>query len=119
MNVTALRNIAIVLLIAVAVYAIPGGGTAAGIIGGLISVAFAVGIWLFLHHMYREHRMTIFGLGDQYRAVLYASIAALLFAGAATGKWFDSGPLTALWIVLIGSAAYGLYACFRRWREYA
>ena len=119
MNVTALRNIAIVLAIAVAVYAIPGGGTAAGIIGGLISVAFAVGIWLFLHHMYREHRMTIFGLGDRYRGIFYGSLAALLFAGASAREWFDSAPLTLLWFVLLGGAVYGLVATFRYWRAYS
>ena len=119
MNLTALRNIAIVLAIAVAVYAIPGGGTAAGIISSLISVAFAVGIWLFLHHMYREHRMTIFGLGDRHRGILYGSLAALLFAGAAAGEWFDSAPLTLLWFVVLGAAVYGLVATWRYWRAYS
>src|SRR3712207_8673938 len=76
MSLTTLRNIGIVLLLAVAVYAVPGGGTAAGIIGALISIAFAVGIWLFLMRMYREHRATIFGLGDRHRGFLYGGLAA-------------------------------------------
>ena len=70
MSSTGLRNIGIVLLLAVAVFALPGGGTAAGVIQSLLSIAFGVGIWLILLRTYREHRLTIYGLGDQYRAVL-------------------------------------------------
>jgi hypothetical protein len=119
MTSTALRNVGIILLIAIGVWLIPGGGTAADVIMGLIGVAFAVGIWLFLHHMYREHRMTIFGLGDRFRGIFYASLAALLFAGAAAAEWFDSGPLTLLWFLLLASAVYGLVATWRHWREYS
>jgi hypothetical protein len=119
MNVTVLRNVGIILVLAAAVYALPGGGTAAGVLLGLISVAFAVAIWLFLHHMYREHRMTIFGLGDRFRGIFYASLAALLFAGAAASEWFDNGPLTLLWFVVLAAAVYGLVATYRYWREYS
>ncbi len=119
MSTTVLRNVGIILLLALAVWLVPGGGTAAGVLMGLIGVAFAVAIWLFLHHMYREHRMTIFGLGDQFRGIFYASLAALLFLGAAAGEWFSNGPLTILWLALLGAAVYGLVATFRHWREYS
>jgi hypothetical protein len=115
---TTLRNIAIILIIAAAVFALPGGGTGASIVSALISIAFSVAIWLFLMRMYRENRMTIFGLGDQYRAILYASLAALLFAGASVDKWWHSGPLTVLWLVIVGAAIYGLVATWRHWRAY-
>ena len=119
MNATTLRNVGIVLLLALVVFAVPGGGTAAGIVSAFISVAFAVGIWLFAMRMYREHRVAIFGLGDRYRAVFYASMAALLFAGAAARHWFDDSALTLLWFVVLGAGIYGLVATYRHWREYA
>jgi hypothetical protein len=112
------RNVGIVLLLALAVFALPGGGTGAEIISALIGIAFGVAIWFFLMRMYREHRITIFGLGDRYRGIFYASLAAILFLGAAAGKWWDTGPLTVLWIVLLGAAAYGLVATWRHWRAY-
>ena len=115
---TALRNIGIVLLLALAVFALPGGGTGAGIVASLISIAFSVAIWFLLMRMYREHRMTIFSLGDRYRTIFYGSAAAIVFAGAAAGRWWDSGPLTVLWLVLVGLAIYGLVATYRHWREY-
>ena len=86
MNTTALRNIGIILVLALAVFALPGGGTGADILLALIGIAFSVAIWFFLMRMYREHRTTIFALGDTYRAVFYGSLAALLFAGASAGR---------------------------------
>ena len=118
MNTTVLRNIGIVLLLAVAVFALPGGGVGAEIIGALISIAFSVAIWFFLMRMYREHRMTIFALGDRYRGILYGSLAALLFAGASARRWWDSGGLTVLWLALVALAVWGLVATYRHWREY-
>ena len=121
MSATALRNIGIILVLAVAVWLLPGGGTAAGVISSLLGVAFAVGIWLILMRLYREHRLTIYGLGDQYRGVLYASLAALLFAGAAAGRdqWFGNPGLTLLWFVVLGAAVFGLVRTWRHWREYS
>lgn len=112
------RNVGIILLLALAVYALPGGGTGAAIVSSFISVAFAAAIWFFLMRMWRERRMTIEGLGDRWRGILYASLAALLFAGAAASEWWDSGALTLLWLVLLGSAIYGLVATWRHWRAY-
>ena len=118
MNRTTLRNIGIILLLALAVFALPGGGTGAAIVSALIGIAFSLAIWLFLRQMYRENRMTIFALGDRYRGILYASLAAALFLGASAQRWWDSGPLTVLWLVILGSAIYGLVATFRHWRAY-
>jgi hypothetical protein len=115
---TTLRNIGIILLLALAVFALPGGGLGAGIVRALIGIAFSVAIWFFLMRMYREHRMTIFALGDRYRAVFYGSAAAVLFAGAAANRWWDSGGLTVLWLVIVGLAIFGFVATYRHWREY-
>lgn len=116
MNSAALRNIGIILLLAVAVFALPGGGTGAAIVRSLIAIAFSVGIWLFLIRMYRENRMTIFGLDDRFRAILYASLAGLLFAGASANRWWDTASLTLLWFVVLAGSIYGLVATYRHWR---
>jgi len=118
MNATVARNIGIVLLLAVAVYALPGGGTGASILTALLGIAFSVAIWLFLMRFYRENRMTIFGLGDQYRLILYAALAAIIFLGAAASRWWSSGPLTVLWLLMGGAAVYGLVATYRHFKTY-
>ena len=117
-NTTAVRNIGIILLLALAVFALPGGGTGAAIVSALIGIAFSVAIWFFLMRMYREHRMTIFALGDRYRAIFYGSAAGLLFAGASADRWWNTGPLTLAWFIVVGAAIWGLVATFRHWREY-
>lgn len=122
MSSTTLRNIGIILLLAVAVFALPGGGTGAAIVEALLSIAFGVAIWLVLMRLYREHRTTLFSLGDRHRGILYASFCGILFAGASggrTGRWWDSAPLTLLWIALLVACFYGFYMVFRHWREYA
>ena len=114
------RNVLIVLLLAAAVYALPGGGTTASVIGELVSIAFAVGVGLLLVRLYREHRTSLFGLGDRHRGLLYGALATLLFAAAAARRMFDEGGAFALlWLVLVGGASYALYVVWRHYREYA
>lgn len=114
------RNVAIIILVAAAVYALPGGGATASIIGELVSIAFAIAIGLLLVRLYREHRSTIFGLGDRHRGLLYGALAALLFAAAAARRMFEAGGAFALlWVVLVAGASYALYLVWRQHREYA
>ena len=115
---TGVRNVGIILLLALAVFALPGGGTGAEIIGAFISILFGAGIWFFLMRMYREHRTTIFGLGDRFRGIFYASLAGLLFAGAAAEQWWDDGGLVIAWFALLAACIYGLVATYRHWRAY-
>ena len=84
-----------------------------------MSIAFLVGIWLFLMRMYREHRTTIYSLGDRHRGMLYGGLAAILFLGASADRFFDTAAGTLIWFAILGAAAYALIATFRQWREYA
>ena len=113
------RNIAIVLLITLAVWLIPGGGTAADIVGTFISIAFGVAIWFALVYVYRNFRTTIYSLGDQNRGFLYGALASILFLGASADRFFDSAAGTFVWFAILGAAAYAAVTVFRSWREYA
>jgi uncharacterized membrane protein YdcZ (DUF606 family) len=112
------RNILIVLLLAGAVYALPGGGTTAGIISALLGIAFAVGIWFLLMRMYREHKTTIYGLGDRHRLLLYGGLAAILFLGASASRFFESGVGTLVWLLIVGAMIYAFVQVFRQYRAY-
>ena len=57
---TNLRNIAIVLLLAVAVWQLPGGGTATNTISNVLGLLFAGGLVFLGYRMYMEHRTTLF-----------------------------------------------------------
>jgi hypothetical protein len=115
---TAARNVAIVMLLALAVWALPGGGTAADFIGALLFVMLTVGIVFFAGRMYLENRVAIHSLGDRYRGLMYGAVGVALWTLAAGPRLFETGGGTLLWFALMGGASYALYAVWRHTREY-
>ena len=113
------RNVAIILLLAAAVAFVPGGGTTAGLIGGILSTLIMVSLVFFAYRFYREHRVELDGLGDRWRGLLYGSIAAVVLALAALPRLRDSSGGTLIVVALLGGAAYAFYAVWRHYREYA
>jgi len=114
-----LRTAAIVIAIAVAVWAIPSGDRSADAIGAALSaliLAAFVGIGV---RLYREGRGRIETLGDAHRVLLYGAIGLVVVAMAARPSMVDTGPGTLLWIVLLGAAVAMGAAVFQRWREVA
>ena len=114
----AARNVAIVALLALGVWALPGGGTAAAFVGALLFVLLTIGLGLFAARMYLEYRTTMYAMGDRYRAMLYGALGAAVFALASGPKLFSTGAGTVVWFALMGAAAYALYLVFRHAREY-
>ncbi len=112
------RNFCIVALLALAVTALPGGGTAANLFGALLLVILTAGIGLVGGKAYLENRYRIGGLPDTDRALLYGALGALVVIVAAKPKLFGSGPGTLLWIVLLAAAVAALVAVWQRSRQY-
>ena len=110
--------VAIIAAIAAVVAFVPHGGSTADFVGTLISVALTVLFGLFAVRLYQMFRDDIYGLGEQHRAILYASLGAFVLAMAWREELFDSAGGSLLWIVMIAGALGGLYACFVRWRAY-
>ena len=116
---THIRNFSILILIAVAVWQLPGGGTATSVIQNILSVAFAGGLVFFGYRMYMEHRSSIFMLEDKTRALMYACGVLAAFALIATSElWAQGGIGVLIWLALLGLATYGLVAVYRTSREY-
>jgi hypothetical protein len=116
---THLRNIAIILLLAVAVWLLPGGDTAADTVGNLLGVMFIGGILFFGYRMYMEHRDTIFGLEERQRGILYASLALAAISLIATRRMWDEGGLGAvIWLLFMSLALWGVYSVWRAYRTY-
>jgi hypothetical protein len=115
-----LRNIAIILVLAAAVWLLPGGGdTSQGIVSLLLVIMWG-GLLFFGYRLYMEHRMTIHSLDDRLRVLLYGSLAVIVITLAATSRlWNDAGGLGILaWFGLLGLAAWGITAVWRAYREY-
>jgi hypothetical protein len=114
-----LRNFAILLVITVAVWRLPGGGTATIMINNILGLLFAGGLVFFGYRMYMEHRTSLFMLEDRVRALLYGSIGLLALALIATRRLWDEGGVGLLiWLALIGAGAYGCVTVYRASREY-
>ena len=116
---TNVRNAAIVLLLAVIVWQVPGGDTSAATINNILGIIFIGGLLFFGYRMYMENRDTIYGLGERQRGILYASVALAAITLVATKRMWDSGGLGAvLWLAFISAAVYGLFSVWRTYREY-
>ncbi|MBJ7332620.1 MAG: hypothetical protein JHC95_22180 [Solirubrobacteraceae bacterium] len=120
MSGTAARNIAILVGLAVVVAFLPGGDDGAELLSQVLGAIFIVVTALILGQLYRRFRTDIYGLGERYRLVLYASIGAIAIALICASRMLQhSGSLGfALWFGLMAAGAYGLYATWRQYREY-
>jgi hypothetical protein len=112
------RNVAIIVVIAAAVYFIPGGGRAAGTVEAVLWAAFGGGMAFLALRLYREHKVAIHSLGDRHRALLYGGVALIVFALIARTRMWQTGFGELLWFVMILGAAYALMEVFRHSRSY-
>ena len=114
-----LRNIAIVIALALVVWLVPGGDSAGVTIANLLSLIFVGGILFLGFRLYMENRETIFGLEERQRGVLYAAAALVAITLVATRRMWDAGGLGAIvWLMLIGAGVYALVGVWRAYREY-
>lgn len=119
MRTETLRNIAIVLALALGVWLLPGGGEGAGLVTQLLQAAFIVVVVLILSRLYRQFRAEIHGLGDPWRLALYAAVGVAVVTVAATGRLFETGAGSLAWFGLLGAASYTVYLVWRHYRSYA
>jgi hypothetical protein len=114
----AIRNIGLVVVLALVVWLAPGGGDGANFISQLLSAVFIVMLAVILGRAYMQFRGEIYGLGDQWRLALYAAVGTAVVTVAASRRLFDTGPGTLAWFVLIAGASYTLYLVWQRYRSY-
>ena len=107
------------LLVALAITIIPGGGPA---LNGLLTVlilGFFVAIAFLGYRLYRENRFTLDAMEERTRLVLYGSVALAFLTFAATQQLFGAGaPGVFAWLALLGLCSYGVYWVYTRVRSY-
>jgi hypothetical protein len=115
-----IRNIAIIVALALMVWLVPGGERASVTISNVLTVVFVGGLLFFGYRMYMEHRESIFGLAERQRGILYAAVALATITIVATRRmWQDGGGLGALlWLAFLALAIWGLVSVWRAYREY-
>ena len=114
-----LRNIAILIGLALVVWLVPGGDSAGVVIANLLSLIFVGGILFLGFRLYMENRETIFGLEERQRGVLYAAAALIAITLVATSRMWGAGGIGAIvWLMMIGAGVYAIVGVWRAYREY-
>ncbi len=114
-----IRNILILVGLALVVWLVPGGDAAGITISNLLSIVFVGALLFFGYRLYMENRETIFGLQERQRGILYAGVALIAITLVATRRMWESnslGPI--LWLMLMGAGIYAVYGTWRAYREY-
>jgi hypothetical protein len=112
------RNVAILLLLALAVVAVPGAADAAALAGAIVSLILFALLAYFAGRFYREHQLDVYGLGDTDRAILYGAFALIAVVLVGGGNLFDRTSGTVIAIALLALAAAGLMRVYRNWQRY-
>lgn len=114
-----LRNIAIIIVLAVIVWQVPGGSEASVTLSNVLSVIFAGGLAFLAYRVYMQNRETVFGLEERQRGLLYAGMALVAITLVATSRMWDASPLgPVVWLFLMGAGIYAIYAVWRAYRTY-
>jgi hypothetical protein len=113
------RNVAIIMALALIVDVAPGGGEAADTILTLLTMAFMAAIAWLVYRLYRDQELTIAGLTDAQRAGLFGSVGAiaLLIVGYDELTSFAGGLL--LWIALMAGAVAAIVLIWRSATTYS
>lgn len=110
----AARNVAIIMLLALGVAFIPGGGNAVDTVMTAILMAFLAGITWMLYTVGRQNQLTLATLSDGRRAIFYGAFGMLALLIAGQDKLWSSGGGTLLWILLLAAS---VVAIWRIWTE--
>ncbi len=105
----ALRDVAIIMLLALGVAFTPSGGNAADTLLTAITMGFLAGIAWMLFVLGRQNQLTLAALSDGRRAILYAALGMIALLIAGSDKLFSSGGGTLLWIVLLGASVAAIW----------
>ncbi|HEX7278605.1 MAG TPA: hypothetical protein VF255_03170 [Solirubrobacterales bacterium] len=108
------RNVAIIMLLALVVAFLPGGGNAADAILTALTMGLLAGIAWMVYTVSRENQLTLATLSDGRRALLYSAVGLITLLIAGSDKLFSTGGGTLLWILLL---AIAVGAIWRVWME--
>ena len=115
----AVRNIAIIAVLAVPIAFVPGGGNAASAVLVALGMAFLASLGVAARQIYRENRLTFDSLPDDQRAVLFSAIGVIVLMIAGAGKLLGGGGFGAvIWVTLMACAVIAIVGVWMRAHSY-
>ena len=112
------RNVLIILVLAAAVAFLAAAGVGASFLGWLLGIAFLGALAFFISRLYREYRVTLYGLGDRNRGLLYGAVGVTVLTLTGTRLLWQTAIGTLAWFALLGAAIYAAVYVYRESREY-
>ncbi len=103
------RNVAIVMALALVVAFAPAGGNFAETILTAITMAFLAAIAWAIFVFSRQNQLTLATLTDARRALLYGALGMIALLIAGSDELFDSGAGTLAWIVLLAASVAAIW----------
>ena len=110
----AVRNIAIIMLLALGLTVLPAGGNVADGILAALSLIFLGAIALLLVRFWRDNSLARDTMTDRQRGIIYGSLGAIALMVAGTDELFETGAGTVAWLVIV---AVSVWLIFTTWRE--
>ena len=112
-------KIGVVMLVALVLVVLPGGGNALDVVLTLLSIAFLAAIAFLGYRLFRQYHFDIETLEPPVRLVLYGSTGLVVITFVGTSRLFEAGGLgVLLWFALLALCSYGLYWTWMRYRSY-
>jgi drug/metabolite transporter (DMT)-like permease len=114
-----LWKLGVVMLVALVIVVLPGGGNVLEVLLTLLSIAFLAAIAYLGFRLFRQYRFEIETLEPNMRLVMYGSVGLAILTFVGTDRLFDAGGLGVLfWFALLALCSYGLYWTWTRYRSY-
>jgi len=107
--VRTLRNIAIIMVLALFVAFAPHGGNAADTVLTAITMGFLAAIAWMLFVLSRQNQLTLATLSDSRRAILYGALGMIALLIAGSDELFSTGGGTVAWILLLGASVGAIW----------
>jgi hypothetical protein len=104
-----LRNVSIVMVLALFVAFAPSGGNVAEAILTAITMGFLAAIAWMVFVLSRQNQLTLATLSDARRGILYGALGVLALLVAGSDELFASGGGTLVWILLLGASVAAIW----------
>jgi hypothetical protein len=117
MSLRAVRNIAIILLLALIVDLVPGGGNFAQAIIAAVGILFLAMIAWSGYVFYRQNRLAYLGLTDRQRAMLVGGLGAIVLMIAGASKLTATSGGSLIFIAVLVAAVLAIVKVFTESRS--
>lgn len=113
-----LRNVAIILLVALAIEVLPGGGNAADAALAAITLSFALIFGLLGFRLYKSNGMTLAVMSERQRWLTYGGVGLIVLMFAGADELFRDGLGTLAFFAGVGLGIYLIYTTVRDANSY-